>query len=43
MELELIREEMSTEQFNHIMEIGLKQAKENDSFDIDEVFDELKD
>lgn len=36
------RDEMSLAQFDKMMEIGLKQAKEGDSFDIDEVFDELE-
>ena len=36
------RNEMTTTQFNQMMSTGLKQAKEDDSFDIDEVFDELE-
>ena len=36
------RDEMTTAQFNQMMEIGLKQAKEDDSFDVDEVFAELE-
>ena len=32
------RDEMTAAQFNQIMEIGLKQAKEDDSFDVDGVF-----
>ncbi len=35
------RDEMSTEEFNKMMEVGLAQAKADDSFDIDEVFSEL--
>ena len=36
------RDEMTTAQFDQIMETGLRQAKEDDSFDVDEVFDELE-
>lgn len=36
------RNEMTTAQFNEMMETGLRQAKEDDSFDVDEVFDELE-
>ena len=36
------RDDMTTAQFNQMMEIGLKQAKEDDSFDVDEVFAELE-
>ncbi len=37
-----VQDEMSAVQFNQIMATGLKQAKGDDSFDVDEVFDELK-
>lgn len=36
------RDEMTTAQFNQMMATGLRQAKEDDSFDLDEVFDELE-
>lgn len=36
------RDEITTAQFNQIMATGLKQAKDDDSFDVDEVFDELE-
>lgn len=36
------RDEMTTSQFNQMMATGLKQAKEDDSFDVDEVFAELE-
>ena len=36
------RDEMTTAQFDQLMTVGLKQAKEDDSFDADEVFDELE-
>lgn len=36
------RDEMTDEQFNRMMLIGLKQAKLNDSLDVDEAFDELE-
>lgn len=36
------RDEMSTAEFNRVMETGLKQAKNNESFDVDEVFSELE-
>lgn len=36
------RDEMTAVQFNQMMETGLRQAKEDDSFDVDEVFDELE-
>jgi addiction module RelB/DinJ family antitoxin len=36
------RDEMTDEEFNRIMATGLKQAKANDSFDLEEVFDELE-
>lgn len=37
------RDEMTPKQFDQMMAAGLRQAKEDDSFDIDEVFDELED
>ena len=37
------RDEMSTAEFNRMMEIGLQQAKDDDSFDVDDVFAELED
>ncbi|MBQ2679662.1 MAG: type II toxin-antitoxin system RelB/DinJ family antitoxin [Firmicutes bacterium] len=37
------RDEMSTAQFNQMMDTGLQQAKDDDSFGIDEVFAELED
>ena len=36
------RDELTTAQFNQMMATGLKQARENDSFDVDEVFEELE-
>lgn len=36
------RDEMTTVQFDQMMASGLKQAKEDDSFDVDEVFAELE-
>ena len=36
------RNEMTTAQFNQMMATGLRQAKEDDSFDVDEVFAELE-
>ncbi|MBQ9436990.1 MAG: type II toxin-antitoxin system RelB/DinJ family antitoxin [Lachnospiraceae bacterium] len=36
------RDEMTTAQFDQMMAAGLKQAKEDDSFDVDEVFAELE-
>ena len=36
------RDEMSNDDFNQMMEIGLQQAKVDDSFDVDDVFDELE-
>lgn len=33
---------MSIVEFNRMMETGLKQAKNDDSFDVDEVFAELE-
>ncbi|MBR0104661.1 MAG: type II toxin-antitoxin system RelB/DinJ family antitoxin [Firmicutes bacterium] len=37
------RNEMTTAQFNQMMDTGLQQAKDDDSFGIDEVFAELED
>ncbi|MBR2593846.1 MAG: type II toxin-antitoxin system RelB/DinJ family antitoxin [Firmicutes bacterium] len=37
------RDEMTTAQFNQMMDTGLQQAKDDDSFGIDEVFAELED
>ena len=36
------RDELTTAQFNQMMATGLEQARENDSFDVDEVFEELE-
>ena len=36
------RDELTTAQFNQMMATGLKQAREDDSFDVDEVFEELE-
>lgn len=36
------RHEMSDAEFNRMMATGLAQAKANDAFDLDEVFDELE-
>ncbi|MBP3803829.1 MAG: type II toxin-antitoxin system RelB/DinJ family antitoxin [Oribacterium sp.] len=36
------REEMSKGEFDRMMAIGLKQAMEDDSFDVDDVFSELE-
>lgn len=36
------RDEMSVAEFNHMMATGLSQAKDNDSFDVDEVFGKLE-
>lgn len=36
------RDEMTKAQFDQMMATGLKQAKEDDSFDVDEVFAELE-
>ena len=36
------REEMSNGEFDRMMAIGLKQAMEDDSFDVDDVFSELE-
>ena len=35
-------DEMSVADFNRMMETGIAQAKTGDSFDMDEVFDELE-
>lgn len=36
------REEMTKTEFDQMMANGLKQAMEDDSFDVDEVFSELE-
>ena len=36
------RDEMTAAQFDQMMATGLRQAKEDDSFDVDEVFAELE-
>jgi len=36
------RDSMSSSEFNSLMETGLKEAKKNDSYDFDEVFEELE-
>lgn len=36
------RDEMTKDQFDSLMEEGLKQAKSDNSFDLDEVFKELE-
>ena len=36
------RDEMTAAQFDQMMATGLQQAKEDDSFDVDEVFIELE-
>ena len=38
----LSRDEMTTAKFNQMMATGLQQAKNDDSFDADDVFDELE-
>lgn len=35
------RDEMTTAEFDRMMAMGLSQAKKDDSFGVDEVFDEL--
>lgn len=35
------RDEMTTAQFSQMMATGLKQAKADESFNVDDVFDEL--
>lgn len=37
-----VRDEMTNEQFDVIMQTGLKQAKEGDSYKLEEVFDEIE-
>lgn len=37
-----MRDELTTAQFNQMMANGLKQAKEDDALDVDEVFEELE-
>ena len=37
-----VRDEMTAAQFDQMMATGLKQAKQDDSFEVDEVFDELE-
>ncbi len=37
-----VRSEMSTAHFNQMISTGLRQAKNDDSFDVDAVFDELE-
>ncbi|MBR3306738.1 MAG: helix-turn-helix domain-containing protein [Lachnospiraceae bacterium] len=37
-----VRDEMTKAQFDEIMAVGLKQAKEDDSYDVDDVFAELE-
>ncbi|MBR0127298.1 MAG: type II toxin-antitoxin system RelB/DinJ family antitoxin [Firmicutes bacterium] len=37
-----VRDEMTDEQFDVMMQTGLKQAKEGDSYKIEEVFDEIE-
>ena len=37
-----VRDELTTAQFNQMMATGLEQAREDDSFDVDEVFEELE-
>lgn len=36
------RDDMTKVEFDQMMATGLKQAKEDDSFDVDEVFNELE-
>ena len=36
-----VRDQMTDAQFNKLMATGLKQARNDDAYDIDEVFDEL--
>lgn len=36
------RDDMTKAEFDKMMAVGLKQAKEDDSFDVDEVFAELE-
>ena len=37
-----VRDRMSEAQFNALMQKGYQQAKEDDSYDLEEVFDELE-
>ena len=37
-----VREEMSREQFDDMMATGLEQAKKDEAYDVDEVFDDLE-
>ena len=37
-----VREEMSREQFDDMMATGLEQAKQDEAYDVDEVFDDLE-
>lgn len=37
-----VRDEMTDEQFDVIMQTGLKQAKEGDSYKLEEVFNEIE-
>lgn len=37
-----VRDEMTMAEFDRIMAAGLRQAKKDDSFDVDEVFAELE-
>ena len=37
-----VRDEMTDEQFDVMMQTGLKQAKEGDSYKLEEVFDEIE-
>ena len=36
-----VRDQMTDAQFNNMMATGLEQAKDDDAFDVDEVFDGL--
>ena len=36
-----VRDQMTDAQFNRMMATGLEQAKNDDAYDVDEVFDEL--
>ena len=37
-----VRDEMTTEQFDEMMETGLKQAEQDEAFDVDEAFEDLQ-
>ena len=37
-----VRSNMSNDDFNHMMSAGYKQAVKDESYDLDEVFDELE-